>query len=89
MQNFLSQSWLGQRNLAIENAEFPQSVLAGHFQRKILNIIQQLATENFKIHKPFSNKLIICFIGNMHNLHFYYTCQSLPSLPILYIVKAN
>ena len=27
-----------QSNLAIENAEFPQPVLAGHFQRKILNI---------------------------------------------------
>ena len=46
-----------QSNLAIENAEVPQPVLAGHFQRKILSIIQQIATLNFRIIKRnLSNK---------------------------------
>ena len=30
---------------------FPQPILAGHFQRKILNIIQKVATLNFRINK--------------------------------------
>ena len=72
-----------QSNLAMENAEFPQPDLAGHFQRKILNIIQQIATLIFTINKRnyFPINQIIGFIGNLHNQHFHYTCQSLPSLP--------